>query len=245
MSVKRVLGEGRSIDILLALLDQNTHIRGLQRKIGGSLSTIKQRVDELLQAGLIREAGERVGYRDLELTNKGRSIALIIRSLETLSREDYDVAILPRGKQKWILILLHGLGRVKGTTRLEKLLFLLKEQFNVVSGSFYRFKPYFLGPYSPELPRDVVRLFKAELLDIEEDLLDAGELSDWIFFEKTYTLTKEGTEKAKDLYDDLSEKIKIREAIEGLQEYNSMPLNFLLSYTWRKFPEYVKAEASL
>ncbi len=236
MSVSEVLGESKGIEILLALLDGCKHVRALQREVGGGLSTIGQRIEGLIKAGLVKEIGERAGYRDLELTDRGRSLATIIVSMDKVSSPSTRAPL--SGKEKWILILLHGLGEVQGTVRLEKLLFFLKERFKVVGNDFYFFRPHIFGPYSPEVYIDVKNLNAVELVETDEKVFGTRELGDWIYMKKTYYLTVKGEAKASESYSELTDDSKVREAIWRLQEYNAMPLNNLLSYVWKRYPEY-------
>lgn len=244
MSVSQILEKDRAIGILLALSDEIKHIRALQRSVGGSPATIQRRVESLLEAKIIREVGGRGARRYLELTDKGRRLATVIASMDkTPSGRPKKPSL--GGRQKWMLILLHGVGEVQGTTRLEKLLFLLKEEYKVIDEDYYHFKPHLFGPYPQELPSDVRDLRAAEFIDVEEEVFGKGEMGDWIYLRKTYDLTTKGDDEARSLYAKFSKESGIVEAMRRMQEFNAMPLNNLLSYTWRKYPQYTRPENAI
>ncbi|NIM45979.1 MAG: hypothetical protein GTN80_09405 [Nitrososphaeria archaeon] len=241
MSLDKVLGESKALEILFALQEEPKHIRGLQRSLGGSLSTIELRVNSLIQADLIREIEVSSPSRSLELTARGENLVTVLRTMDRPSTSPQVKPIL-EGKERWILILLYALGHIKGNMRLEKLLFLLKEQFKVVEEEFYIFRPYLFGPFSPEVSQDARILYNVKLIDIEEKVFGTLELSDWLFLRKTYKLIEKGRKKAKSFYKDAAEKPKVKEALWRLQDYNALPLNNLLSYVFKTYPEYSREE---
>jgi uncharacterized protein YwgA len=243
MSTLEVLKQSKAIELLLALLDGPKHIRLLHREVGGSTSTIESRVRELINAKLIKEVEESTsGRRMLELTDAGRTLAVMLKRVMEGTIKMKVTGNILEGPRKWILILLFVLGTIKGSTRLEKLLFLLKEEFKVVDESFYHFTPYFFGPYSAEVLNDAKLLRDAGLIEIVEEVIDFPPLSDWIVIRKTYRLTEAGKEIAKQLFEELRGKPKIRETFQKIQQFNIMPLDQLLNYIYKNYPEFKREE---
>jgi DNA-binding HxlR family transcriptional regulator len=238
-----VLSQSKAIEILLALLNGAKHIRFLHREVGGSISTVESRVKELINAKLVKEVGEGTARRRvLELTDAGRTLAIMLRRvMEGTTKVKVSENIL-EGPRKWILLLLYVLGTIKGSTRLEKLLFLLKEEFKVVDGPFYYFTPYLFGPFSAEALNDARLLRDAGLIEIVEEVFDFPLLSDWMVIRKTYRLTEAGKEVARYLFEELREKPEAREALRRIQQYNIMPLDQLLDYVYKNYPEFKREE---
>lgn len=69
--------------ILLALLDGDKKITDLRPATGLSTTSIYNNIDRLIRSGLVEEDRKKIpGTRILRLTEKGRRVALILRSLE-------------------------------------------------------------------------------------------------------------------------------------------------------------------
>lgn len=238
MSVSGILSETKAIEILEALRNKSNNIRGIQKIVGGSLSTIIERVKSLQKANLIQET-EGPG-KFLELTKRGKSVIAVCKWMDTPSLVSRKVEIAEDEPRKWILVLLHYLGEIKGSTRLEKLLFLLKEKYGMVGKSFYKFEPYYFGPFSVQILEDVTMLRDMGLIEIENEVFEPrSQFSDAIFIRKAYRLTENGTAKAKEVFEyALSRKPDIGKALFGLREYNSMPLSNLLNRIYTEYPQY-------
>lgn len=135
---------------------------------------------------------------------------------------------------KWILLLLLEGGRkrrynepVVGRTRLVKLLFLLKEAFKVRSIP-YQFTPYYYGPFSTEIYRDLMLLGSAGLVQWRE-VLGGDEFS----------LTAEGVKAATELQN--REEPAVLEKIKVCKErYNYIPLEELLQVIYDRFPRFAE-----
>ncbi|MEM0358884.1 MAG: winged helix-turn-helix transcriptional regulator [Candidatus Hadarchaeales archaeon] len=222
------LRRSKAPEILLSLLKGPKHVRELQAEVKGSALTIEMRLKELIREGLVREREmkEWPFRRILELTPEGRRVAAILKlEVSAVSkpgkREREEV--MERGK--WILALLYSLGgAVEGSVRLQKLLFLLKRELGVDSLP-YRFLPYLRGPYSEEIPDDVLELERAGLVRVERELLEPVFCS----------LTPEGEKMASELFNGLPEEI--RKKMEELKKFNGMGLKELLEYVYSKYPE--------
>lgn len=238
MSITEILSETKAIEILEALSDEANNVRGIHRIVGGSLSTIVERVRSLQEAGLIREIEGHGKF--LELTNKGKSIITVCKWMDTPSPVSREVEISEDEPRKWILVLLHYLGEIKGSTRLEKLLFLLREKYRVVENTFYQFEPYYFGPFSPQILEDVKLLRDMGLIEIENEVFEPrSEFSDAIFVRKSYRLTENGRVEADEIFEKtLSRRPEIGKALYDLREYNSMPLSNLLNRIYTEYPQY-------
>lgn len=238
MSISEILSETKSVAILEALRNNSNNIRGIQRMVGGSLSTIIARVKSLLEADLIQETEGHGKF--LKLTKRGESVIAVCEWIDMPSLSARKAEISEDEPKKWILVLLHYLGEIKGSTRLEKLLFLLKEKFGVVGKRFYKFEPYYFGPFSAEILDDVKLLRDMGLIEIENEVFEPrSQFSDAIFIRKAYRLTEHGRAMAKEIFEGtLSRKPEIGKALFGLREYNSMYLSNLLNRIYTEYPQY-------
>jgi len=72
-----ILGKPKAIEILLALYDKEATITQLQRRVGGSMTTIHQRVAELKNGKFMEDRRLKSWpfTRTLELTPKGKKIS--------------------------------------------------------------------------------------------------------------------------------------------------------------------------
>ena len=238
-SLSNIFSESKTADILKALHNKPNNIRGLHRAIGGSLSTIVKRVRSLKKAGIIKEVELHQHGKFFDLTSKGKSIVVVMKWFEpSVSGSKLEL----RTPKTWILALLYVLGEIKGSTRLEKLLFLLKEQFAVTGERFYDFTPYLFGPFSPEILEDAKKLRENGLLDVTSEVFEStsypSELSDAVFIRKNYKLTDAGKEIAKKALEELMEKKGVKEALFKLREFNTIPLSNLLNYIYQEFPHF-------
>jgi uncharacterized protein YwgA len=140
-------------------------------------------------------------------------------------------------REKWILALLHALGgKIKGSTRLQKLLFLLKQEFDVVGDRFYEFRALHFGPFSAEIIEDVRGLERAGLIDIEIEVFEPEELFEDGVTRRTYKLSIGGEKIAFETFNKLPDKTK--RALLSLRRFNEMALKELIGYVYSKYPEY-------
>jgi uncharacterized protein YwgA len=146
---------------------------------------------------------------------------------------------------------------VQGTTRLQKLLFLMEHEANLkATGKDFAFEPWRFGPVSKELYDDLEKLENLGLLESEsvsqpseaeldeyglsfDDLMGEDEAqSRDSFEEKKYRLTAEGLQWVHDhdLHTETFNKIrKIKE------KYGALSLQDLLHYVYTRFPKYTTA----
>lgn len=237
---ERALKKSRGVEVLFALLEGPKGFTELSSDAGGSLSTIKLRVEELIDSGVIKEEKwESFPFkRVLELTDKGHRIARMLKSIEEASGEVRKKPSMPKERGEWILALLHTLGgEIRGSTRLQKLLFLFREKFKVVEDDFYEFEPLHYGSFSWEIVKDAEALERTGLIDVKTEVLETGEnFSEDGAFRRTYNLSAEGEEIAREIYNALPEKIK--HALLSLRGFNYMTLEKLVEYIYSNYPDY-------
>jgi uncharacterized protein YwgA len=86
-----------------------------------------------------------------------------------------------------LLLLFHlNNGAIRGRKRIQKLVFLLKKQYEVPFR--FDFKPYFYGPYSEELAETMQILVQVGLLRERVSVLESG------FAQYSYGLTREAAD---------------------------------------------------
>lgn len=161
-----------------------------------------------------------------------------------------------------ILVLLYAPGAtgrspepIKGTTRLQKLLFLLWKEgaFYEELPDLYNFKAYDFGPCMDDLYDDLDFAVDIDLIRITEvpsgnEYENADEdafLRDFGFrlvprnSRRDFALTESGLEAGKALYDALDNERRNR--LEQIKRrFNGMPFFDLLRYVYRKYPTFAK-----
>ena len=92
-----MLFRSRAIDILIALYEKPMSVRELISKVGGSATTIEQRLRELKDVGLIEEKASKSFpfKRELRLTEKGRKLAEMLNEAERITLDPHT-NIFPR-----------------------------------------------------------------------------------------------------------------------------------------------------
>ena len=125
---------------------------------------------------------------------------------------------------------------ITGRTKLEKLLFLIKNEIldnTLFEDEYYFFKPYKFGPYAGEVLDDVL------LME------DFGFLERATGRENTvYKITYKGIDKINQIYQSYPKSYQeqlheIDKKIEKLKKHNNkLPLRTLLSYVYQNYPNY-------
>ncbi|MEM2261733.1 MAG: hypothetical protein QXK24_04705 [Ignisphaera sp.] len=119
------------------------------------------------------------------------------------------------------LMVLDASGVMKGRTRLQKTMFLLKEKYGMPIS--LHFESYFYGPYSEELAHDieVLKAFKV----IEENRVKVND-----YYEYRYKLTQKGKDILKELLESNEELREIYQKIKShVEEINKIPLKELVA----------------
>lgn len=144
---------------------------------------------------------------------------------------------------------------IRGTTRLQKLLFLLWKEgrFYQAIPNLYGFEAYDFGPCMDDLYDDVDFAQDIGLIQISEvpsgnEYEDADEDAFLKTFgirfpkrktRRDYTLTPSGLQAGKELFDAL--KADEREQLLQIKKrFNSMPFFSLLRYVYQKYPKFAK-----
>lgn len=145
--------------------------------------------------------------------------------------------------------------KIRGITRLEKLIFLLKEDTTIgKSLQEIKFEPYDYGPFSSDIydslealksynflkTEEIPTKYYSEIADGikgEEDGAIEGSFLDKKFDKvEVYSLNERGIEIAKALYNELADEE--REEIEKIKKkFNSIPFLSLLRYVYSQYPE--------
>jgi len=144
---------------------------------------------------------------------------------------------------------------VRGITRLQKLLFLLWKEgaFHEVLPKLYNFQAYDFGPCVDDLYDDLDFAEDIGLISVQEvpsgNEFEGGDedafLRDFGFkpvkpqLRRDFTLTDEGMEAAKEIYDNLDDQQR-RQLEQIKRRFNAMPFFDLLRYVYRKYPAFAK-----
>ncbi|MEE9282926.1 MAG: hypothetical protein V3U49_02485 [Nitrososphaerales archaeon] len=233
------MSERKALAILSSLLKEAKHLRRVQREIGGSFSTLQAAVKVLSREELIEPISSNKSGQQLSLTTKGRRIASYLDVVGN-AVEGKSSKKVPTEASLWILLLLYTLGKIKGSTRLEKLLFLLKERRPNI-GDFYSFIPQTYGPYSRTALEDARVLHEQGLVTITDEPIESWDLGD-VVIRKDYLLTKEGGVVVKRKMGDILEDSEFKDLVRDLQTYNTMSLTPLLNYIHQEWPQYCRDE---
>jgi DNA-binding HxlR family transcriptional regulator len=229
-----VMQRSKGIDILLSLMEKPKFVQEIQNEVGGSATTVEDRINELVNEKLISEETSK-GFpfkRILTLTEKGKLISNMIKTIESAFKNNiFDT------KYKWIISLLQSLGEIKGITRLEKLLFMLKYDLNAIDQEFFNFVPQKYGPYSEEIMYAALELKKLGLIEISETIFGSFNPEQDVVRRLDFSLTESGTELSKTISKNTSKNTQ--QSLESLKKFNEMDLKKLLDYVHKKHPDYV------
>lgn len=128
-------------------------------------------------------------------------------------------------KEKLLLTLLDEAGKIRGSTRLQKEIFLAQKEMSVPFG--YGFKIHKFGPFSARIFSDVKNLEKRQL--IKRELSAFVTLAGDTVERTDYKLTPKGKRVATNL---ISNRSKLKEVV---RKYNSVTLRELLRHVYRKY----------
>lgn len=235
-----IFGKRKYAEIILQLQDEQKTLSELLSAVGGSASTLETRIAELIDAKLVCDEKQkfRPFRRIVRLTEKGKQLAKTFKILEEMMSKIKVERIesVSKAKWEWFLAMLHALGgKIRGSTRLQKLSFLLKERLNLDPESFYEFLPGKFGPFSADLLEDGNKIEKAGLIEISEEVFEPKKLlEDWVIC-RIYSLTTEGMEKAKEIFEKMPENVKVE--LTSLKPFNEMLLSDLIHYVYEKYPD--------
>jgi uncharacterized protein YwgA len=127
-------------------------------------------------------------------------------------------------------------GRIRGLTRLHKIIFLLQEEFGLEG---YEFTPSKYGPWSRGLGEDIERLTKEGLIKVEEfkDLV-------YSFMQENPAKLLVASDSLLDHGREVFQKIYAENRLLALEmrrrvmSYSKAPITYLLAYVYKKYPFY-------
>ena len=127
---------------------------------------------------------------------------------------------------------------IEGRTRLQKMLFLLQQEYNSCDFQ-YQFHAYDYGPYSSTLQFDIDELIQQGLLKESTEGLSNGKLK------YKYSITKEGSRLVEGVLKNPKNKKlqlkKIHQSCSQIKSYaNRINLNDLLRDVYLRYPSYAK-----
>ena len=194
--------------------------------------TAKKMLEELVRMGFvtISKKGEFPFKITASLTKEGESFAF-----ELFSTDEGKLSLTER----LLLIIIYVVGgEVRGTTKLEKLPFLLERDFKVELGDIFKHSPYLYGPYSTRVIDAVNSLQYNSLLNVNERVYRFEVEGDKERVIRIYTLTLKGNELAKSMFQKLPEELKKR--LVKLRSHAQKSTKRLLDYVYTKYPEFKK-----
>lgn len=231
MAVADVVRRSKGLEILFALSEGPKFVSDLQRSVGGSSTTVEERITELIHEGVIVE--EKMGTapfrRTLTLTEKGREVTDNLRRTNNLLSGQ-----LPEKRYATLVGILTVLGEVRSRTKLEKLVFLLQNEFGYVTAQPYAFSANKHGPYSKEMINDTEELQRLSIIEEETTTYEPYAPDGREVVQYTYRITPFAQGLSKIVYENLS--ADQRSKMAKLKKYNDMPLKQLLAYVHDKWP---------
>jgi uncharacterized protein YwgA/DNA-binding HxlR family transcriptional regulator len=233
----QAIRKSKAPEILLALSKGPKHVRELLAEVKGSALTLEDRIQELLEEGLIKEEKmEKWPYRKvLKLTESGEEVAKLLKLEESFigATGKTSRAKMPE-RAKWILALLHAVGGiVRGSIRLQKLFFLMKRELGIEELP-YDFSPYQFGPFSRDILEDAADLENAGLIEVKKEIFEPTSAGDYLV-SRTFSLTSKGSKLAEESYNNMPENVK--KVLSELEKFNKMELTELLNYVYTKYPK--------
>jgi uncharacterized protein YwgA len=131
-----------------------------------------------------------------------------------------------------LMYLLRQAGTISGKTRLQKLVFLLQEEFKVPFG--YKFEPYHLGPLSFELQAEMDWLVSHGIA--VEYIIELNPSEGIRRYD--YTLSEWGRDYVSKMVEpNLPHEVK-EKISKGLRKWGPKSLEEILEYVHRQYPSY-------
>jgi hypothetical protein len=141
-----------------------------------------------------------------------------------------------------VFILFYFAKRVRGVTKLQKLLFLVEQETEFFEeyedDVAFNFAPYKMGPFSDEVYSELEFLLQLSAIESEPMDKPAGVgQADSALGNKEFQITSKGEKIAAQLVEVLEPEYA-EELEELVAEYNSMELKELLRYVYSEYPDY-------
>lgn len=154
-----------------------------------------------------------IGLNNFTYYNVIVRLGMVLGEREEMRKENHNVGML--------LLLLKYHKKVEGRTRLQKLVYLLKEKYGIKFS--YRFMPYFYGPYSEDMQMDINMLTLLDLIRVETQSLREGVLL------YIHSLSPNGEKIAEEIEKEISLDQK-KQLQMALRELDSIPTEKLVEY---------------
>lgn len=150
-------------------------------------------------------------------------------------------------------LLFHIAEEIDGITKVQKLLFLIEQETEFgrkyADQVTFEFKPYKMGPFSPEVYKQVELLLSMNALEAKSGEMSPSEgfeIKQWApdsgsegLAHKRFVTTEKGHVIGESLVDLLDDEM-VEELVEVIEYYNSMPLRQLLEYVYTNYEEMTK-----
>jgi uncharacterized protein YwgA len=239
-----ILKKEKAADILLALITGAKGVREIQRMVGGSYTTVYQRIREFLEGDLVEDeyiTGDVYGkassdMRLIRLKGKGQELAQSIVS-SGFARPFY----LPKLRERWIIASLYVCNAIRGTTRFMKLFFVLKNESDFSKkelAGFYAFRPGKYGPFSRGIEQDLEELRDLGLIRMEIRKVPLDEFSEESGSLHVYRLAQTRADVLQEALENLPKDVLRR--LNFIISFNAMRTIDLLRYVYTKHPKYVR-----
>jgi uncharacterized protein YwgA len=125
---------------------------------------------------------------------------------------------------------------IEGRTRLQKMVFLMQQEFAEKDESLpgeYQYIPYDYGPFAKKLYDDIDDLADRHVIDEDPETIEDGKVKYY------YRLGRRGDDYLHEWSDAEVKRVqKVAERIK--RNYNEMPLPQLLDHVYTKYPEYAE-----
>jgi uncharacterized protein YwgA len=233
--VREVLIRSKVQGIILLLLDRGTCsqmeiLRDVKGNTEGKLKALDYAVSRNLVSVIDKSKQFPYNKKTYVLTKFGIEIAEYVkRSYRFLS------GYLPKERQAWLITLFRMMGKPLCRTEVQKLMFLLREEYSLSLSNDYFFEPYLFGPYSSAIEEDLFELEELGLLNAihKERRIDSGQIADW----KEYYLSELGRASARR---QKSSKQVIAAYAKLREKFSGMRLSELIQYVYLQHPEYAR-----
>lgn len=125
---------------------------------------------------------------------------------------------------------------IEGRTRLQKMVFLMQQEFVEADEPLpgkYQYIPYDYGPFAKKLYDDIDELSDRHVIDEDPETIEDGKVKYY------YQLGRRGDDYLHEWpEEDIKRVRKVAERIK--QDFNDMPLPQLLDHVYTQYPEYAE-----
>ena len=156
-------------------------------------------------------------------------------------------------RSDFLILLVHFAKQVWGNVKLVKLLFLLWNEGEAIRGvgDFYNHYAYNYGAFDQDIPKDVKTLERLGVIEknappyegeLMGTLTEEGNFVEMKRVNTVYELTRKGEAVAKELVESAQKTHPdvLKDIQNIVEKYGRMNTADLLSYTYKKYPDYAK-----